>query len=390
MAKGKLAQKTQAAINDIKNPKAQAAAQAEYDRATRGGSPISQKELDRIQSAAAAASPTGGGPAVQRLGQITHPKAPGGGGGGNQQATPEQPTAEDPSVVYQRSRDEAERKSAFQMLEDTFRSYGLDTLANEVRNYMVQGLPYAEGTIRLRQSEAYKTRFAGNTGRIAKGLAAYDPREYLQAEEEYRNLFASAGLGDLSTQENFSSLIGGAVSLTEAQDRITNVFNRIDNAPPELKSQLGRYFSSYGINDEGIQRSQLAKSLLLGDTSAQTLERNLQKAQLYTGATRYGFELPEERIQSLQQQLEAQGTTDFLGKGMTGFQELGESTREVGRLGSFYGSLEKPEEQELEQEAFFGLKSQRRKRLRETEQAAFSGQAGTTTQSLTRDVAGSI
>jgi hypothetical protein len=302
----------------------------------------------------------------------------------------QQPTAEDPSVVYQRSRDEAERKSAFQMLEDTFRSYGLDTLANEVRNYMVQGLPYAEGTIRLRQSEAYKTRFAGNAGRIAKGLAAYDPREYLQAEEEYRNLFASAGLGDLSTQENFSSLIGGAVSLTEAQDRITNVFNRIDNAPPELKAQLGRYFSSYGINDEGIQRSQLAKSLLLGDTSAQTLERNLQKAQLYTGATRYGFELPEERIQSLQQQLEAQGTTDFLGKGMTGFQELGESTREVGRLGSFYGSLEKPEEQELEQEAFFGLKSQRRKRLRETEQAAFSGQAGTTTQSLTRDVAGSI
>lgn len=299
-------------------------------------------------------------------------------------------TPEDPGVTYQRDRDEAERKSSFQMLEDTFRSYGLDTLAGEVRNYMVQGLPYAEGTIRLRQSEAYKTRFSGNQGRIAKGLAAYEPREYLQAEEEYGNLLASAGLGDLSNQKNFSSLIGGAVSLSEAQDRINNVFTRIDNADPELKSQLGRYFSSYGVNDPLVQRGQVAMSLLTGDTSAEALQRNLQKAQLYTGATRYGFELPENRIQSLQQQLEAQGASDFYGKGMTGFRELGESTREVGRLGSFYGGIERPEEAELEQEAFFGLKSQRRKRLRETEQAAFSGQAGTTTQSLTRDVAGSI
>jgi len=298
--------------------------------------------------------------------------------------------AEDPNLAYQKARDEAERKSAFQMLEDTFRGYGLNTLADEVRNYMVQGLPYAEGTIRLRQSEAYKTRFAGNEGRIAKGLAAYDPREYLQAEEEYKNLFASAGLGDLSTQENFSSLIGGAVSLVEAQDRIKNVFTRIDNAPAELKAQLGRYFGAYGVNDPSIQRSQLAKSLLLGDTSAQTLERNLQKAQLFTGAVRYGLDLQEDRIKNLQQQLESQGVSDFLGKGMSGFQELSESLQETTRLGSFYGAMEKPEEQELEQEAFFGLKSQKRKRLQETEKATFTGQAGTTTQSLARDVAGSI
>ena len=302
----------------------------------------------------------------------------------------ERQTGEDPGVVYQRQRDEAERKSSFQMLEDTFRSYGLDTLASEVRNYMVQGLPYAEGTIRLRQSEAYKTRFSGNEGRIAKGLAAYEPREYLQAEEEYKNLLASAGLGDLSNQKNFSSLIGGAVSLSEAQDRINNVFTRIDNADPELKSQLGRYFSSYGVNDPLVQRGQVAMSLLTGDTSAEALQRNLQKAQLYTGATRYGFELPENRIQSLQQQLEAQGASDFYGKGMTGFRELGESTREVGRLGSFYGGIEKPKEAELEQEAFFGLKSQRRRKLQEQEKATFAGSSGTTQVSLTQRTAGQI
>jgi hypothetical protein len=299
-------------------------------------------------------------------------------------------TEEDPGIAYQKSKDEAERKSAFQILEDTFRGYGLEDLASQVRQYMIEGIDYAQGTIRLRQSDVYKTRFAGNQGRIAKGLAAYDPREYLQAEEEYKNLLASAGLGDLSTKENFASLIGGAVSLAEAQDRIKNVFNRIDNAPAELKAQLGRYFGAYGVNDPGIQRSQLAKSLLLGDTSSQTLERNLQKAQLFTGAVRSGLELPEERIQNLQQQLESQGVSDFLGKGMTGFQDLSESLQETSRLGSFYGRLAKPEEQELEQEAFFGLKSQRRKKLQETEKAAFAGRAGTGTQSLARDIAGGI
>ena len=47
-------------------------------------------------------------------------------------------------------------------------------------------------------------------------------------------------------------------------------------------------------------------------------------------------------------------------------------------------------QQELQQEAFFGLASQRRKKLEQKEQAAFSGQSGTSTVSLAQKAMGSF
>ena len=288
---------------------------------------------------------------------------------------------EDPGIAYARDVAEAERKSAFAVLQDTFRQYGLDDLASEIQNYMLEGISSEEATLRLRQSQPYKLRFKGNEGRIAKGLAAYSPAEYLQAEETYRNLLASSGLGDLAVKENFATLIGGAVSALEAQDRIQNVFNKIDNADPALKQQLNQYFRAYGVGDASTQRAQVAKAILTGDTSAQSLERSLKKAQLRTGAAQYAVNIAEANIESLQQQLEAQGVSDVYGAGQAGFQTLSQTQAEAERLASIYKEPA-PLSEELQQEAFFGLASQRRKKLQEKEQAAFAGRAGTTEVSL--------
>lgn len=288
---------------------------------------------------------------------------------------------EDPGITYAKDVAEAERKSAFRVLEDTFRQYGLDDLASEIQNYMLEGISSEEATLRLRQSQPYKLRFKGNEGRIAKGLAAYSPAEYLQAEETYRNLLASSGLGDLAVKENFATLIGGAVSALEAQDRIQNVFNKIDNADPALKQQLNQYFRAYGVGDASTQRAQVAKAILTGDTSAQSLERSLKKAQLRTGAAQYAVNIAEANIESLQQQLEAQGVSDVYGAGQAGFQTLSQTQAEAERLASIYKEPA-PLSEELQQEAFFGLASQRRKKLQEKEQAAFAGRAGTTEVSL--------
>lgn len=296
---------------------------------------------------------------------------------------------EDPGITYAKDVAEAERKSAFAVLQDTFRQYGLDDLATEIQNYMLEGISSEEATLRLRQSQPYKLRFKGNEGRIAKGLAAYSPAEYLQAEETYRNLLASNGLGDLAVKENFATLIGGAVSALEAQDRIQNVFNKIDNADPALKQQLNQYFSAYGVGDANTQRAQVAKAILTGDTSAQSLERSLKKAQLRTGAAQYAVNIAEANIESLQQQLEAQGVADVYAAGQTGFQTLSQTQAEAERLASIYKEPT-PLSSELQQEAFFGLASQRRKKLQEQEKAAFGGQAGTSTASLSKGLAGSI
>lgn len=299
-------------------------------------------------------------------------------------------TTTDPATAELLRRDEANRVSAFKVLEDTFNSYGLGTLAANVRTFMEQGLSEDEAVIQLRQTPEYKQRFLGNEGRRAKGLYAYSESEYLQAEQTYRDLLAQSGLETLASADTFSKLIGGAVSPAETQARIQDVFNKIDNADPQLREQIGSYLTGYGIGDPNIQRNQLASALLMGGTSAQDLVRNIEKAQIKTAALTSGMNLGEENITSLQKQLEAAKTYDVYGTSKKAFGELAQTMPTTEKLAQIYGDQTPGLSQELQQEAFFGLASQRRKKLQEKEQATFGGQAGTSTASLAQGTAGAI
>jgi hypothetical protein len=298
--------------------------------------------------------------------------------------------AEDPALQYQRDIEAANRKSAFQILADEFTQRGLPTLAAEVERFMKEGLTPAEARISIRNTQAYKERFKGNEGRIKKGLAVYQPDEYLAAEETYRNLLLANNLQDLANKNTTDAFIGGAISAVEVQDRIQNVFNKIDNADSTLKGQLGQYFGNYGITDPNLQRTQLASALLSGETSSMSLERQLKKAQLRAGAALSDVTIAETGVESLQKQLEAQNVSDVYGVAKTGFSTLAQTQRETERLGGIYGAEQAPMAEELQQEAFFGLQSQRRKKLQEREQATFGGQAGISTAGLARGTAGSF
>jgi hypothetical protein len=298
--------------------------------------------------------------------------------------------AEDPALQYQRDIEAANRKSAFQILADEFTQRGLPTLATEVERFMKEGLTPAEARISIRNTQAYKDRFKGNEGRIKKGLAVYQPDEYLAAEETYRNLLLANNLQDLISKNTTDSFISGAVSAQEVQDRIQNVFTKIDNADATLKGQLGQYFSNYGIADPNLQRSQLASALLTGETSSMALERQLKKAQLRAGAQMSGVTIAETGVESLQQQLEAQNVSDVYGVAKTGFSTLSQTQPGTEKLAQIYGEQTTGLSEELQQEAFFGLQSQRRKKLQEREQATFGGQAGISTAGLARGTAGSF
>jgi hypothetical protein len=363
------------------------------DRATQTGKGISASETARLNQALEQAKTTaiakGGVTAKQLLGTVAD-RAPllqptGGGTGGGEK------TLEEILAEQRAEQQRQERKSAYQLLIDEFTQLGIPTLADAVRGYMVEDLDPDLIPGRLLETEAYKQRFSGNQGRIAKGLGAYSPREYLQAEETYRNLLESSGLQELANQSTFGTLIGGAVSPVEVQDRIQNVFNKIDNADDTLKSQLGRYFSQYGIADPNVQRAQVASALLTGETSSLALERQLKKAQLRAGAAMARYDVAEPTIESLQQQLEAQGVSNVYGAAQAGFKSLAEVQPNVSKLAELYGGGPTPSLQtELEQEAFLGLKSQRRKKLEERELSEFSGQSGTSQVSLARSSTGQI
>jgi hypothetical protein len=284
---------------------------------------------------------------------------------------------------------EFERKSAFSILEDTFKQYNLETLAPVIKQFMIEGISAEEATLRLRDNEVYKNRFIGNQGRIAKGLSAYSPKEYLQAEEVYQNLLNSNNLSGLANKTTVDKLIAGAVSPAETQDRINKVFNKIDNASAEVKNELGRYFSQYGFNDPNMQRNQLAESILSGEDPAMKLESGIRKAQLRAGATAARFTLPEQRVETIESLLQQAGISDTYAAGQQGFQTLAKIEPQAQALSERY-QMEAATQEELQKEAFLGLKSERRKKAEESEKAAFKGAAGTTQASLAQQSKGSF
>ena len=304
----------------------------------------------------------------------------GSGGGGN---------VGDPNIAYAQARDAAERRSAYAILEDTFKAYNLEELVPEIKKYLQQGLSSAEATLQLRQTPTYKTRFKGNEGRLAKGLPAYSPAEYLQAEETYANLLNSNNLSGLSNKETFSKLISGGVSPAEAQDRINNVFNKIDNASDDVKNELGRYFSQYGVGDPLIQRNQIAEAILSGENPAMKLESNIKRAQLRAGATAAKYTLPEERVATVEKLLSEAGVNNVYAAGQQGFQTLAQIEPATQTLAERYNSPT-VSASELEKEAFLGLRSERRKKLEEQEKATFKGSAGTTQVSLAQQGIGTF
>jgi len=294
----------------------------------------------------------------------------------------------DPTTAYLQAKDDADKRSAYATLEDTFKQYNLEELIPTIKQFLKDNLSPAEAALELRKTDTYKQRFKGNEGRIAKGLQAYSPQEYLNAEESYYSLLKDI-LPGLANKATFQKLIAGGVSPVETQDRINKVFNKIDNASADVKNELGRYFSQYNVNDPTTQRNQLAEAILSGDDPVVKLEQNVQKAQLRAGATAAGYVTSEQRIESIQGLLSQAGVSDTYKTGQQGFQTLSQLEPITTKLANIYKEAPVSEE-ELQKEAFLGLKSERRKKLGEKEQAAFSGRAGTAQVSLAQEGKGTF
>jgi hypothetical protein len=162
------------------------------------------------------------------------------------------------------------------------------------------------------------------------------------------------------------------------------VFNKIDNADAVLKQNINQYFGQYGVTDPTIQKQQVALAILGGNQAAGALQKTLQKAQLRAGAQMAGLTVAETNVEELQKQAESAGVADVYGLAKQGFSTLAQTQPVPEKLAQIYGEDVTSLQPELQQEAFFGLASQRRKKLQEKEQATFGGQAGTSTVSLTQ------
>lgn len=285
----------------------------------------------------------------------------------------------------------ATKKAAIDLLKETIKSYFtmsgddlfVDQLSKIIDQYSKEGYDAATISVMLPQTEPYQTRFAGNKARLAAGLSAYSPAEYLQAELEYNEVLRRYDLEELATRENFGAFISNLVSPAEVIDRVVNVYDRIRNADTILKNELETVKE---LSQGSISEKDFAKALLTGETGANELKRKIATAEIAA----------EARVRNLgvgsAQQLQQLGVTREQAR--AGFEQIALTQPRLTQLEEIYTKTTPDAsglQQELEREQFQGLQSQRRRRLAEQETASFMGQSGTGgSQSLGRRRAGSI
>jgi hypothetical protein len=160
---------------------------------------------------------------------IVSPKIPRAGGAGDgvgtsgtRLKTPEQIAADEAAAISR-----GERQSAYDLLYSQFKLYGLESLVEPLKGLITSGASPAEFTIKLRESDAYKLRFAANAKRIANGFKAIDEATYLNLEDRYQSLMMNYGVpesyykkGATGVQEGFEKLIANNVDPVTLEERI--------------------------------------------------------------------------------------------------------------------------------------------------------------------------
>jgi len=299
-------------------------------------------------------------------------------------------------LAYQKMLDEKETaldikkregQSAYDLLYAQFAQYGMGSLVEPLKQFIQQGLSKAEFTLRLRETEAYKKRFAANAKRIAAGLTALDEADYIGLEDQYQNIMRNYGLpasyytkGDLGRQEGFEKFIENDVSATELEDRVMTAQSRVLNANPEVLASLKAYYPD--ITNGDILAYTLDPTKALSD-----IKRKVTAAEIGGAATQAGLNLTGARAA----ELGAAGINKQ--EAQTGFQTVAEVAPRGGQLAAIYG--ESPYTQQTAEAEVFGLAgsteaAKQRKKLKSLEEASFSGRSGVAQGALGRERAGNL
>lgn len=281
------------------------------------------------------------------------------------------------------------RQSAWDLLFQEFAGYGLGSLVEPLKGLISDpSVSASEFTIRLRQTEAYKKRFAANQARVAKGLRALDEGSYLELEDQYQNIMRSYGLpqsyytrSELGRQEGFEKFIEFDVSPVELEERISNAQNRVTNAAPEVMQSLKDFYG------DTITNGDVLAYVLNPNEALSQIKRRITAAEIGAGARQAGLSTTAKRAE----QLAGYGVTAEQAR--QGFQTVAELTPRGGQLAEIY--KETPYTQQTAEQEVFNLAggteaARQRRRLTGREQAAFSGSSGAYQGALSRDRAGGI
>jgi hypothetical protein len=132
----------------------------------------------------------------------------------------------------------------------------------------------------IRDTDAYKRRFAGNIALQAKGQPVYSIPEYIALERAYSQAMQGSGLpaGFYDSPDDFSGFISNNISSAEILDRVRSGFQAVKQADPAVVNQMKQLY--------GVSEGDLAAYFLDPDKATPVLMRRAQAAQIAGEAER--------------------------------------------------------------------------------------------------------
>ena len=268
----------------------------------------------------------------------------------------------------------ANRQAASSFLSDILTQYGMGSLAGNV-----EGLINDWGTNvqviaeKLRQTDAYKTRFKGLTSLQQRGIAdVRNEAEYLDLETNYRQVFREAGvssfLGQSGTQTEYDAiakLVGDySLSVNEVRDRVTDAQRIVAETPQEVRDSFQRYYN--------VDPATLTAYVLDPTSTANEINRRANAAIIGGLGMQRGLEFGSGAAERI-------GT--FLGgdQNLTGTQaepvlgEIADVQRATGRLAALEKSTLSAEETAFAQLDLNSEAKRKVKGLQSRERARFGG-----------------
>ncbi len=146
---------------------------------------------------------------------------------------------------------DADVQDAWQLAKDKLEEYGLSELFPEIESYLLKGLSAEAAIGRIRDHEVFKERFSGLQGRLDNGYNAISPYQYLQQENEIKNLMAEAGFpeGFYDEPDDLAAFIANDVRPEEVASRIRLAQRAAMDADPLVKEELMERFG-IGLDSE--------------------------------------------------------------------------------------------------------------------------------------------
>lgn len=143
-------------------------------------------------------------------------------------------------------------ENALEIVKDKLREYGLEGLAEEAHQMLLDGATAEAVVLRLRETDEFKNRFSGMEIRRANGMSAISPAEYISLERGYRQVMMSAGIpeGFYDSPDDFAEFIGNDVSPNEMTQRVSMAAAAVQSVDPNLKTQLQDLYG-IGVENDG-------------------------------------------------------------------------------------------------------------------------------------------